>query len=117
MSPQNRSDLIQRGIAALENEVIEVNSPAVVDEMDTFIKWPDGSIKAAKHRHDDHLISLFLGFHALYFGDARAAGKDPFIERTRAVPEEELYPLMSEPAANISDYISNVVGENFNWPT
>lgn len=117
-SPANRPDLVQRGIQALTNEMIEVNSPAVVDEMDVFIRHANGVIAAAKNRHDDHLLTLFLCFHALYAGEPRSAGSDPFIERTRAVPEEQLYPLATDgTASDVSLYLGAMVGENITWPT
>lgn len=117
-SPANRPDLVQRGIQALANEMIEVNSPSVVDEMDVFIRHANGDIKAAKNRHDDHLLALFLCFHALYSSEVRSTGADPFIERTRAVPEEQLYPLATnEMASDVSLYLDNMVKGNFEWPT
>lgn len=109
MTPLNRDELIQRGIAALENEIIEVNSPALVDEMGSFIRDETGKKQAAKHRHDDRIICLFLAFQALYNEEARATGKDPHIERTRVIPEAILYPLASDPAANVSLHIESMI--------
>ena len=116
-SPQNRDDLILYGSSAIENEVIELNSPELVSEMDTFIRHPDGKKGAAKGRHDDRLMALFLAFHALYASEARATGKDPNIERGRTVPEEQLWPVASDGmASNVSAYIEAMVKEHTDYP-
>jgi hypothetical protein len=111
MTPMNRDELVQRGIQALENEVIEVNSPALVDEMASFVRDENGKKTAAKNRHDDRLICLFLAFHGLYAEIARATGADPTIERTRAIPEEVLYPVATEGSMNdVSRYLDEMIG-------
>lgn len=115
-SPQNRDTLILYGSSAIENEVLEINSPELVSEMDTFIRHPDGKKGAAKHRHDDRLMALFLAFHALYAQDVRATGKDPNVERGRVIPEEVLWPVGHEPAASsVSIMIDSIVRE-IDWP-
>lgn len=113
MSPQNRDDLILRGSAAIENEIIEINSPELVNEMSSFIRHENGKKAAAKHRKDDRVISIFLAFHALYHEEARATGKDPVIERMRERPEEDFFPLASDELAgsSVSAYINQVVQE------
>ncbi len=110
MSPQNRDDLILYGEAAIGNEVIELNSPELVNEMSSFIRHPNGKKGAAKGKHDDRIIALFLAFHALYHSDARATGKDPNVERGRTVPEEQLWPCAhDDSASNLSLYIESMV--------
>ncbi len=109
MTPLNRDELIQRGVAALENEIIEVNSPALVEEMGSFVRDENGKKQAAKHRHDDRLIAIFLAFQALYSEEARATGKDPTIERTRVISEEVLYPLATDEAAQPSRLMNELI--------
>lgn len=112
MNEQNRSELILRGIQAIEDEWIEVNSPAVVDEMDVFIRHNNGRIAAAKYRHDDHVISMFLAFWALYYDQARGSGPDPGVPRIRPVASEALFPLASEDiGSQISRHIDEMISE------
>jgi hypothetical protein len=115
-SPQNREDLILFGSKAIESEIVEINCPETISEMGSFIRHPDGKKGAAKGRHDDHLMALFLAFHALYYGEARATGKDPTVERGRTIPEEALWPLAVDPAASsVSMYIDSIV-RDIPWP-
>lgn len=117
MSPSNRDDLILYGSAAIENEVIELNSPELVNEMSSFIKHPTGKKGAAKGKHDDRLIALFLSFHALYADSARATGKDPNVERGRAMPESAIWPVASDGmASSVSSYMEAMTIENTDWP-
>jgi hypothetical protein len=112
MNEQNRAELILRGIQAIEDEWIEINSPAVVDEMDVFIRHPNGRIAASKHRHDDHIISMFLGFWALYHDQVRGTGPDPTIQRSRPVSDDAMFPLAEEGiGSQISRHIDEVISE------
>jgi len=91
MNPVNREDLVQKGVQSIREEYIEINSPWLVSEMDSLIKWPDGKIAAAKGRHDDRLICLWLPFASLYYDDVRSTGRNPFMERELKVQPEQKY--------------------------
>lgn len=116
MSPSNRDDLILYGSSAVENEVLEINSPELVNELSSFIKHPTGKKGAAKGKKDDRIIGLFLAFHALYADSARATGKDPNVERGRAMPEEALWPVANELGASSVSMMINSIVNDIPWP-
>jgi hypothetical protein len=112
MSVLNRVDLVQWGENGLNDEQVEINSPWFVDEMGTFIKHEDGKHAAAKGKHDDRLIGLWLPFRVLYLDDARDSGVNPFVERKREVPESEKYPLYTDGMLSgevVSPYLENMI--------
>ncbi len=90
----NRPDLVQRGVQAIKEEYIELNSPWLVNEMDSLIYDPGTrKIGAAKGKHDDRLFGLWLAFVSIYDDEIRATGKSPFQERQRIVSQEDRYPV------------------------
>lgn len=101
MNPVNREDLVQKGVQAIRDEYIEINSPWLVSEMDALIKHPDGKIGAAKGRHDDRLICLWLAFVSSYYDDVRSTGKSPFMERMpRELEAADKYLVYRHPQAS-----------------
>lgn len=112
MNERNRSDLILKGIQAIEDEWIQIASPAVIDEADCFIRHPNGRIGAAKYKHDDHLISVFLAFWSLYHDQLRASGPDPTIQRVRPSTAAEIFPLADEDiGSQVSRHIDELISE------
>ena len=97
---QNQHEMIQRGIQAIKEEYIELNSPWLVSEMDTLIyDRANHKIGAAKGKHDDRLIALWLPFVSIYDDEIRATGKSPFQERQRAITPSEQYPIWTNQQA------------------
>lgn len=95
----NRNDLVQRGVQAFREEFIEINSPWLVSEMDTFIS-ENGKLQAAKGKHDDRLFAIWMPYVSIYYDDeVRAMGKSPFQERKREMSESERYPVYRNEAA------------------
>lgn len=89
----NRPDMFQRGSQAIKEEYIRLQSPWLVNELDTLIYDPvNRKIGAAKGKHDDRLTALWLPFISIYDDEIRATGRSPFQERQRVVSEEEKYP-------------------------
>jgi hypothetical protein len=92
----NRSVMVERGVQAIREEYIELNSPWLISELDTLI-CENGKIQAAKGKHEDRLIALWLAFVSIYDDEARATGKSPFQERQRTISQADRYPIHRSP--------------------
>lgn len=95
----NRGPLVERGVQAIREEYIEINSPWLVSEMDSLVCDPaTKKIAAAKGKHDDRLMALWLPFASIYEDEVRATGRSPFQERVRQISDAEKYPVYHDPA-------------------
>jgi hypothetical protein len=119
MTEPARNDMLEWFIQALENEYIEINSPWLIREMDSFIKNESGRLEAKKGKHDDRFIGMGILHDSMYRDDsARNTGPNPIIERKQEISAEDRYPLYN--AGNLvtdelAPMMGALMGERDSW--
>jgi hypothetical protein len=64
--------LVDRAVASLRDNLVEINSAGLIDEMWKFVKVPGSMSFEAESGHDDRVMSFLIALTTLYVDDPNA---------------------------------------------